>query len=113
MLKNSLKKVIVCVFSIAALVMVMRVSFAADILSQLNSIGNENVQQIPEGVNNSVTEQPVQNIPTTNNTTNNTNENLPKTTPYTGIADNFSFVFVIIFAISAIYAYKKVKEYND
>lgn len=43
-----------------------------------------------------------------NNTTNNTN--LPKT----GIEDSIpTMVLVVIFGISAVYAYKKIKEYNN
>ena len=55
---------------------------------------NGNVEEILEG----------------NNTT--TNENLPETTPHAGMGDYSGLIFVAVFAISAVYAYKKVREYN-
>ncbi len=52
------------------------------------------------------------NITNTNNTTNNTsatNETLPKT----GITEDYAIIaFAVICGVSAIYAYKKVKNYN-
>lgn len=54
----------------------------------------------------------ITNITNTNNTTNNTsatNETLPKT----GITEDYAIIaFAVICGISAIYAYKKVKNYN-
>ena len=124
MLKNNLRKLIVCVLAIVLLALVMKTSFATDNgIDILNQLPNENVQQIPEGEN--TTTQPENTTLNTNTNTNtnintnpntntntNTNTNVPTTTPHTGIGNDFTIVFVAIFIASAIYAYKKIKEYN-
>lgn len=49
------------------------------------------------------------NVSSYNNATNNTS-NLPKT----GIEDSIpTMVLIVVFGISAIYAYKKIKDYNN
>ena len=40
------------------------------------------------------------------------NEEKPTTNPYTGIEDYPLYIFIGIFGVSAIYAYKKVRDYN-
>lgn len=46
----------------------------------------------------------------TNNTSNYNNSSLPKT----GIEDTFpSLVLIVVFGISAVYAYKKIKHYKN
>lgn len=46
----------------------------------------------------------------TNNTSNYNNSSLPKT----GIEDSFpSVILIVIFGISAVYAYKKIKHYRN
>lgn len=72
---------------------------------------NGTAEDIPEGENRNTA------LNTNTNTNTNTsnvkvNENLPEKTPYTGIGDYSGLIFVAVFGISAIYAYKKVKEYN-
>ena len=115
MLKN-IKKVIISLIAIFLVVSVTCTAFATDItedelgefLNEIRQEGNvdiaenENVEQIPEGTNNNATL----------NTNSNVNENLPETTPYAGIGDYSGLIFVAVFAVSAVYAYKKVKEYN-
>ena len=74
-----------------------------EMLQNQNGTIGENglVEQIPEG-----------NTNTNTNTNANVNENLPATTPHAGIGDYSGLIFVAIFTVSAVYAYKKVKEYN-
>lgn len=121
MLKNNLRKIIVCILAITLVALVMKTSFASDngnsILSQLNSISSDgNIQQIQEGENTNKTQNETSNVNTnlnvTANVNTNANANVPTTTPYTGIDNNFTIVFVAIFVVSAIYAYKKIREYN-
>lgn len=70
-----------------------------------NIIENNNVNN---SVNNNVNNNKSSIYNNVNNTTNNTN--LPKT----GIGDSIpTMVLVVVFGISAIYAYKKIKEYNN
>ena len=117
MLKNNIRKVILSVIAIFLVIGVAYTTYATDssILDEIlketneNISGNENVEEIPEGVNNNVSSNANTN---TNANTAKVNENLPETTPYTGIGDYSGLIFVVIFGISAIYAYKKVKEYN-
>lgn len=53
----------------------------------------------------------VTNIANTSNTTNNTSAN--ETLPKTGITEDYAIIaFAVICGVSAIYAYKKVKNYN-
>lgn len=56
--------------------------------------------------NNTVANNTTTNNTTTNNTTNNT------TLPKTGTSENILISLMVICAISGVYAYKKVKEYN-
>lgn len=115
-----MKKVILSVIAILLVVSMAYTTYASegsnmnDLEGMLqNEIGNitknEATTQIPEGNNTALN--------TNNNTNTNkdnvtTNENLPETTPYTGIGDYSGLIFVVVFGISAIYAYKKVREYN-
>lgn len=119
MLKN-MKKVIISLMVIALVIGTANVVFATDNQKSafdgldLPQEGTTNIKEgegtedIPEGTNN--TDNNNNNNITNNN--NNTTENLPEKTPYTGIGDYSGIIFVVIFGISAIYAYKKVKEYN-
>ncbi len=119
MLKNNIKKVIISLIAVFSVVSVACTTFATDgedWLSQMlqgnNAVINNvtDVENIPEGENTNT------NLNTNNNSNTNTNtnvnENRPATTPYTGIGDYSGLIFVAIFTVSAIYAYKKVREYN-
>lgn len=122
MLKNNVKKIIICIVSIVMVVAVASKTLAADNKSVLDEINemmqntnttineNENIQQINE-IPEENKQNEVKNLDSSN-TQLNKNENAPTTTPYTGIGDYSSFVFMVIFAISAIYAYKKIRDYN-
>ena len=126
MVKNNVKKVIVCLLMILMVVFAVNKSFAtdasdSDTLNKLfkgenTNYSNENANEIENGINNNALNQ--NNNPAKNNNLensnikNNSNENKPTTAPDTGIENYSSIVFVVIFVVSAIYAYKKIKEYN-
>lgn len=126
MLKN-IKKIVICLIALFLVVGVACTTFATEggsqsILDEINemlqdqngTIGeNENVEQIPEGTNNNENANEGLNE-NTNLASENTNEseNLPESTPHAGLEDYSGLIFVAIFAVSAIYAYKKVREYN-
>ena len=118
MLKNC-TKVIVSLLIVLMIVTVATKALAAnnldDLLNDLNTGNNGNIdgnnaQTIPEGENK--TENTPENLNTTPTTGNNAAANAPEKTPYTGIGDYSSLVFIAIFAVSAIYAYKKIRDYN-
>lgn len=116
MLEN-MKKIVISLIAIVLIVGTANVAFATDDQKSAfdgldlpqegttNIKEGENADNIPEGTDNK------NNVNNTDNT-NNTTENLPEKTPYTGIGDYSGLIFVAVFGISAIYAYKKVKEYN-
>lgn len=117
MLKNC-TKVIVSLLIVLMIVTVATKALAAnnldDLLNDLNTGNNGNIdgnnaQTIPEGENKA--ENTPENLNTTPTTGNNAT-NVPEKTPYTGIGDYSSIVFIAIFAVSAIYAYKKIRDYN-
>lgn len=73
-------------------------------LSNLFNDGNT-TNETSSGTNNT------NNITNANNTTNNTSAN--ETLPKTGITEDYAIIaFAVICGVSAIYAYKKVKNYN-
>lgn len=112
------KELIICLISVAILILAVTTNvFASDLnelLGDANSTSN-NYSQISEVSNNSNTNSTsINNITNTNNTTKATtnNSNSTNTTiPYTGV--DYSVVLIIaICGISAIYAYKKIRDYN-
>lgn len=122
MLKN-IKKIVICLIALFLVVGVAYTTFATEggsqsILDEINemlqnqngTIGeNEPVEEIPEGENNNEALNTNTNLASGSTST---SENLPETTPYAGLEDYSGLIFVAIFAVSAIYAYKKVREYN-
>lgn len=122
-----LKKVVICLTALFLVVGVAYTTLATEggsqsILDEINemlqnqngTIGeNEPVEQIPEGTNNNEVANEGLNANTNlASGSTNTSENLPETTPHAGLEDYSGLVFVAIFAVSAIYAYKKIREYN-
>lgn len=112
MVKN-MKKIVISLIAMALVVCVAHTTFASSVLDELfkegeNGVVNTegNVEDIQEGNN------ALLNTNTSTNTNTNTSENLPESTPYTGIGDYTGLIFIAVFAVSAIYAFKKVKEYN-
>lgn len=80
-----------------------------------NTIGNSNsnntnTNNTNTNTNNTNRTNNTNNTNTTNNTSMYNNTNLPKT----GIEDSIPVaMLVVVFGISAVYAYKKVKEYRN
>lgn len=68
---------------------------------------NTAIPQIPSNRTNNET----QNSPATNNSINNANTNTPGKVPDTGLEDA-PWLIIGICAISAVFAYKKIKEYR-
>lgn len=78
-----------------------------DLVGDTNTADTNNVNN----VNNVNTTNNVTNIANTNNTINNTSSN--ETLPKTGMTEDYAIIaFAVVCGISAIYAYKKVKNYN-
>ena len=131
MIKISTKELIICIIAIVALVLVLTTNVFAttpslnDLLSDANATNEFNT--IPED-NNTTGNNTANN--TTNNTANNTannvsnnattNNNVAKnntnrnntTIPEAGLDQSIVFM-IAIFGISAIYAYKKIRDYKN
>ena len=79
-----------------------------DMLTDDNTSNNANTNS-----NSANTNSNVQNLNALRNTSNGVN-NTSNTLPKTGIQDSLPTVLlVVVFAISAIYAYKKIKDYRN
>lgn len=109
------KELIICLISVAILILAVTTNVFASDVSDINALlkdannTNNNYSQITD-----VQDVP-NNVPANTNTNrnvNNTNNNVSNTTiPYTGV--DYSVVLIIaICGISAIYAYKKIRDYN-
>jgi hypothetical protein len=120
MLKNNIKKIISLIL-VLFVVGTATIVFAAENDNDMNALLNElfqgqngnvenngNVEQIQEGKNTNANTG----LNTKSNTNVNVNENRQATTPHAGLEEYTGLVFVAIFAVSAVYAYKTVKEYN-
>lgn len=118
---NNVKKVLVGIIAIILVVSVATTIYATDeqqsILDEINEMlqqesgnisENEATEEIQEGNNNTGLNTNT-NLASGNT---NTNENLPEKTPHAGLEDYSGLAFVVVFAVVAIYAYKKVNEYN-
>lgn len=125
MLKSNTKKIVICLISIMMVILVGTKTLAtsnsgSDILNNLPKSNNnpttnlnENEEAIPEGTRNTPKLNTNNNVENnTDNKLENANANKPTTNPDTGVEDYSLFVFITIFAVSAIYAYKKIKEYR-
>ena len=118
MLKNeNLKKLIICLMALSLLTLVIKTTLAADIdniddiESEIYNLPANNPDDIKQGNRpENIQEDPQGNLPENNPA--NMPENAPQENPPAGIGDNASIVFIIVFAVSAIYAYKKVRDYN-
>lgn len=124
MIKSKFKKIILSSIAILLVICMGSVAFATDsddalgaILNELrqnengNIVNSGDVEQIQEGTNTNTNTNTL-NVNSNTNTNTNVNENRPATTPHAGAGDYSGLIFVAVFAISTIYAYKKVKEYN-
>ena len=114
------KIVLIMILSLIVILAVnTRQSFAANnitITDLTNSIGSNNTTTNNTtgnntAINNTVVNNTTNNtVLTTNNTSNYNNSSLPKT----GIEDSMpTVVLLVVFGISAVYAYKKMKDYKS
>lgn len=116
-----MKKIIISIIAILAVVVVATTTFAADnqtvgeMLNEMKQNNNTTIKenQTPEEIESGELKNQNKNQNLNTNGANNKNENAPTTTPYTGIEDYSSAIFIVIFAASAIYAYKKIRDYNE
>lgn len=105
------RKVLSVILIISLLFVVLQTSVLAtdaDLYQQIQDlVGETNTT----GTSDTNTTNNVTNIANTTNTTNNTSSN--ETLPKTGITEDYAIIaFAVVCGISAIYAYKKVKNYN-
>ena len=118
--KEKRKELIICMLSLLALTIVITTNVFATTSQDLESLlQNSNKQQINYIPSNNTVNNKVNNTVnnTTNNTVNNTVNNTNKTnntTPTThadaGLDQSVLFIIAIC-GISAVYAYKKIREY--
>jgi len=115
------KEIAACIIALIILVFTMGSVFATNTpVTSVNSLfdgnntldntddnTNDNYQQIPIAPTNN-TDTPNVAGPTNNSNTNSTNT----TVPYTGLNNTSIFIIIGICGISAIYAYKKIRDYN-
>lgn len=105
------RKVLSVILIISLLFVVLQTSVLAtddELFQQIQDlVGETNTT----GTSDTNTTNNVTNIANTTNTTNNTSSN--ETLPKTGITEDYAIIaFAVVCGISAIYAYKKVKNYN-
>ncbi|MGN1270647.1 MAG: hypothetical protein ACI4UX_01460 [Clostridia bacterium] len=121
------KEILICLLAVTVLALALTTNvFASDASSLLNTLANSNanndVQNIPtrnENVNANVNANTNVNTNVNNSNVNNTNlkaNNNASTSNAAEHADagvDYSIVFIIaVCGISAIYAYKKIRDYN-
>lgn len=130
MFKGKTKELLICIIAVLALVFVLATHVFAmeeDITSLLrnSSDGEEDIPEETDGLNalddldddldddyNTNVNNSVEN--TVNNTTNTNNNTNTNTTKYPDTGVDYSIVFVIVVCgISTVYAYKKIKDYNN
>lgn len=112
------KELIICIMLVGMLILTLTTNvFATNVqsLSELsnntNTNENENFQTITENTsNNNVNTNANINTNTNVNTNTNTN-NTTDSIPYTGV-DYSLLVIIAICGASAVYAYKKIRDYN-
>ena len=121
-MKNSkVMKIFLVALVMGVLMLVATQTFAAegdgfiDITNQVNSTTTNstdtNTTNTANTTSNTVNAtNPINNTTNTSNTSSYNNTNLPKT----GIAQSGSMIFlIVVFVISAVYAFKKIKDYNN
>lgn len=125
-MNSNVKKIMVCLIAMIIVIAVATKTLATDnksVLDEINDLIKNNNSNTEVGGNNiqNIDEIPEANSNTTannqlnenNQNSNNANkQNTPTTTPYTGAGDYSTIIFIAIFAVSAVYAYKKIKDYN-
>ena len=118
--KSKLMKIVLIIIMVSMGVLLSaRQAFAVDSFTDLtNTIDNSttNTTTLDNTTNNTTTNNTVANN-TINNTfltTTNTSTRNNTTLPNTGLAENTPVILlVVVFAISAVYAYKKIQDYKN
>lgn len=118
---TNLKKILIVILAIALLVAVSFEVLATDdfgvipdgnttIIGDPNNTTNNNVNDVPTIIN------PANTLGGTSNTNNNTNTSTYNNTnnlPKTGVGDYTMVTAIVLLAIVAVYAYKKVRDYKN
>ena len=94
----------------------MVVTFHTTMVMAANDTGIDLTSTLNNTAVNNNTPQNNTNVNRTNNTNNSNNSSIYNNTnlPHTGIEDSIPIaVLVVIFGISAVYAYKKISEYKN
>lgn len=122
---SNVKRIVICILAIALVVLAIRTDvFAADDLFNAFATGNEN-NTTPEQIENRGN-QNVENVNSnkdsntntntntnTNKNVNNNKSNMSNASEHADAGVDYSIVFIIaICGISAVYAYKKIRQYN-
>lgn len=106
MKSSKLAKIVLIMVVGIIMLLSARQSFAANNIAITDLTGTLNTNNTSVS-NNTAT---VNNVLTTNNTSNYSNTALPNT----GIEDSIpAIMFVVVFGISAVYAYKKIQDYKN
>ena len=126
MSKEKVKELIVCILAIAVLLLVVTTNVFAmdDDEDVFNALGgnanrydnifeeeNENIKVNNTAKNNTVKNNTAKNNTAKNNTAKNNSKN-NTSIPYTGV-DHSVLAVIAVCGISAVYAYKKVRDYNN
>ncbi len=127
MLKGKTKELIICILAIAFLVLALTTNVFADDIGGLNNIINDsnqnndyaqiqnrNVNNSNGGLNanNNINNSNVNGVNNSNKNANNNANSNKSAIPYAGV--DYSVIAVItVCGISAIYAYKKIREYKS
>ncbi len=121
MKKNKLVNIVMIIMIVLSMLFVTKETLAANNTLDIedltgafknNTVNNaNNANNVAGGNNTNVNNSATNNtVLRTNNTTNYNNSALPKT----GIEDSFpSVILLVVFGISAIYAYKKIQDYKN
>ena len=104
------KELIICIISIVALILAITTNvFATNGIPNLEVLAGINNSNNTDNTNNGFLDIPSTTTP--DNNLNNTNNNTTNTMPNTGVSYS-SLVIIAVAGVSAVYAYKKIKEYN-
>ena len=123
---SNVKKVIICILAIALVVLAAKTNvFASDSLSEniFETLGNQNANGTPEQIkdrnqnveNGNSNKDTNSNLNTNKNTNKNVNNNAntANASEHADAGVDYSIVFIIaICGVSAVYAYRKIRQYN-
>lgn len=120
MVRSNVKSLFIILLAIIIIVSISKSSFAANddglaglLLDENATLGDTDDLGDEETTNEENT--PVLNVPTVNNVQQNTPANNQQSTlPQAGESDVYVVaVLIVVFAIVTIYAYKKIRDYNE